>query len=352
MTYKWTQKQVIDECLQDYWDVATNTTSLNKIIGWINEIQDDLAKEIRMPWFKITMKKLLPTQQQVVNLAPEIPGQSTAVISSGGSLTDGTSYKVYVTFLMWNDDTKNYIESEPSVASDICTGDASNKTISISAIPTYSGDTSVSPSTIWRRIYVSKTDSNGDYGAPLYDQDIEDNTTTTATVTSETSSTITPPSDSEIDEITDDGMTWATGSGYLRQNQKAKIRRFSPDTTQVSTTPYFFDFEGHESIFLWPSLSSSSSTAQRTLIYSVYRRPHEVFYEATRSMDMPIAFKRALKSGVMWLGYNHRDRAGKESKEINYEKEKAKLVRKYGRNFGMPESVTDVNGDTYGYMVE
>lgn len=348
----WTQKQIVTECLQDYWDVATNTTSLAKVIGWINEIQDELAKEIRIPWFRFTLKKLLPTGQHDICLSPQIPGQSTAVIASGGSLVDGTSYKVYVTFVIWDDDQKRYIESESSVASAVCTADATNKTISITGIPTYSGDTTVSPDTIWRRIYVSKTDSNGDYGLVLFDQDIEDNTTTTATITSETSSTIEPPSDSEVDEIYDDGIVWATGSGYLRQQAKAKIKRYSPSVGQTSTTPYFFDFDGNESIYLWPQLSASASTAQRTLIYSVYRRPHAVFYESSRSMDMPIAFKSALKAGVMWLGYNHRDRAGKESKQQNYENEKNKLIRKYGRNMGRPESVTDVNGDVYGYELE
>ena len=351
MSYKWTQKAVIDEMLQELWSAANETTFLAKTIGWINEIQDNLTQEIRIPYYEINLKKLLPTQQDVINLSPQVPDAPSAAINSGGSLVDGTSYKVYVTFVIWDDDVKRYIESEPSLASGVVTGTSTNKTIDVTSIDTYNGDTSYRPTTIYRNIYVAKTDSNGDYGDPFFSSQITDNTTTTATITSEPTSTVSPPSDSEIDMISEKQMTWAAGTNYLRKQSRSILTRYSPDVNQDSTTPYYFDFVGHDSIYLYPRLDSSSTDAQRTLLYQVYRRPHEVFYDATRQMDMPIAFKRALKCGVKWLGYDHRDRDGYRSRQTQYEEEKAKLIRKYGINRGHPQGVVDVNGDTDGYSI-
>lgn len=355
MAYKWTQKALIDECLQDYWDVSSNATSLAKIIGWINEIQDDLVKDIRIPYFKLELKKLLPTSQNIINLDPQVPDAPTAALASGGSLTSTNLYKVYVTFIIWDDEQKRYIESEPSDASGAITADASNGTINVSAIDTYNGDTSVNPTTIWRRIYVAEFDtvnSASDYGDPLFSQDIEDNTTTTATITTVPTSTITPPSDTEIDEIVDETMVFASGSQYLRHERRDAIRRYSPSLTTTSASPYYFDWDGPNGIFLWPQLVSTATNAQRTLIYQAYRRPHEVFYEKTRAMDLPIQFKMALKAGVKWKGYDHRDREGYRSREDIYRIEKKKLENKYARTRGGPISVRDVNGDVDGFTIE
>lgn len=351
---KWTQKQLIDEVLQDYWSSSENETDKAKVIGWINEVQDMLVQEIRIPHFRIQLKKLLPTEQETINLSPEIPGAATAVLSAGGSLVEDSVYKVITTFLIYDDDGKRYIESEAGTESSELTATAVNATIDLTNIPVYSGDTSVNPLTIYRRVYLAiKADGESEFADPILVQTIQDNSTTTLSISSEPSSTVTPPSDTEIDELSSEQMTWATGSGYLRREDRSSVRRYSPSTTNTtSDTPYVFDYEGNDSIFLWPPLSSESSTAQRTLIYWVYRRPHEVFYESSRKVDLPISFKRALKAGVKWLGYDHRDREGYRSREDIFEKEKAKLIRKYNRSKGRPTTVRDVNGDEYGYMVD
>lgn len=342
MTRRWNGKSLVDEISVRIWD--TSTASLARIIGWINEIQDDIVSELPMDEYKFELKKLLPTDQEIVDLSPQIPSAATAAIASGGSLTEGSVYTVYTSFLIYDGDNKNYIESEAKASSSV-TATASDKTIDLTDIDTYDGDTSMEPTTIHRRIYL-QIGSN----EPFFVQDITDNTTTTLSITSEPTSTVTPVSDSEVERITSDHPRFTSAGKVLFKIDRSQALRFNPNGSN-STTPDSFDYVGLRKIFLYPKLDSGATTAQRTLKYTVYRRPHEVFYDVDRAIDMPIIAKRAIIEGVLWKSYEFRDRAGKESKLQNYEQLKAKLVDKMTRQSGKPSAIRDVNGDWAGFEV-
>lgn len=349
MSRSWNGKALIDYLGERLWDTSSSFQS--KIIFWINEIQDDIAGELPVDFFSFNLKKLLPTQQEIIDLSPQIPAASTVAIASGGSLVDGTSYKVYSTFLIYDSDSGRFMESEPSEASAVVVGTSVNKTINVSAIDTYDGDTSVSPTTIYRRIYVAKKASaDTAYGEPFYSQDIEDNTTTTATITTEPTSTITPPSDSEISQISGDHLYFNSGNRYLVKEDRNKLRRYDPNGSE-STTPSAFDYVGTRAIRLYPKLSSTATTAQRTLSYTVYRRPNEIFYDVDRKVDLPIEAKQALISGVIWLSYDFRDRDGVVSKRDEYRQFKAEFIKQYKRQKGRPTPIRDVSGDSMGFEV-
>lgn len=349
MSRSWNGKALIDYLGERLWDTSSSFRS--KIIFWINEIQDDIATELPQDFFSIKLKKLLPTQQEIIDLSPEIPAAPTVTIAAGGSLIDGTSYKVYQTFLVFDEDGKRYIESEPSEASSAVTATATDKKINLSSLDTFGGDTAVAPSTIHRRLYLAKKASGeSSYGEPFLVKDITDNTSTTAEITEESTSTITPPSDSEVDQITSDHMYFATGSRFLSKENSNKLRRYDPNGSE-STTPSYFDYAGPQRIRIYPQLSSDATEAQKTLSYSVYRRPHEIFYDTDRPMGLPIAFKKALIEGVVWKAYDFRDRDGVQSKAANYEQFKKQAIRKYTRQRGRPSVVRDVEGDTFGFEV-
>lgn len=343
---RWNGKSLVDEITTRLWD--TSAASQARVIEWVNEIQNDIVSEIPMSHFKFELKKLLPTEQEIVDLNPQIPTAATTAIASGGSLTDGSNYKVYTSFLIYDGDTRHFIESEAKVSAAV-TADASNKTIDLTDIDIYDGDTSMKPATIHRRIYLA-TDSGSGYGEPFFVQDITDNTTTALSITSEPTSTVTPVSDSEVERITGDHMRFTDAGKVLYRIDRTRALRFNPSGS-TSTTPDSFDFVGLDRIFLYPKLASTSTTAQRTLKYTVYRRPHEVFYDVDREIDMPIIAKRCLIEGVLWLAYEFRDRAGKESKLSNYEQMKRKLVNKIERQSSKPSVVRDVNGDFAGFEV-
>lgn len=350
MSRKWNGKALVDELAIRLWDVSS--ANKERIITWLNEIQDDIVSDTPLDYYKFKLKKLLSTEQEILDMNIEKPSAPTVAIASGGTLVENYSYKVVVTFLIYDADGKRYMESEGGTASAEVTGTATDGTINISAIPTFSGDTSVKPNTIYRRIYLmTKTDASGaEYGEPFFSQDITDNTTTTATITAPTTSTISPPSDSEIDQLSSDNIFNISVGKYLERQDMDDIRRYNP-AGSTSATPSWFDYVGSDRIRIYPKLSSGATTAQRTFTYFCHRRPHEVFYTVDREIDMPIQFKKALIEGVLWKGYEFRDRDGHQSKMNNYMTFKKEAINKLRRLKNRPSVVRDVTGDTYGYEV-
>lgn len=348
MTRRWNGKALVDELGERLWDTSSSFRS--KILRWLDETLIDIASEQKLPYYKIKTKKLLPAQREIIDLAPEIAGAPTSALASGGNLTATSTYKITITFLVYDSNGKDYIESEQGTYSTERTADASNKTIDLTDIPTMGGDSSYEPSTIYRRVYVATKESGGSYGEPFLYSTIEDNTTTTLSITDEPTSTITPPDDSELEEIASDHMVFPSSNKRLNKVSSNQIKRFDPNSSE-STTPDMFDFESQTKITLYPKLSSSATTAQRTLVYSVYRKPHKVFYDVDCEIDAPSSIKTALKAGVIAKAYEYRDRNGVESKLANYEVLKKAAIKKLKRKIGKPNPIRDVNGDTFGLEV-
>lgn len=350
MSRKWNGKALVDELATRLWDVSD--ANKERVITWINEIQDDIVSDYPIDYYKFKLKRLLPVQQEIVDMNIAVPNVATVAIASGGDLVEDYKYKVVLTFLIWDEDLKTYMESEAGLESAEVTGTASDGTINLTSIPTMEGDSTVNPAKIYRRVYLmTKTDAVGaEYSEPFFVQDIADNTTTTLSITGPTVSTISPPSDSEIDQIASDNL-WNKASGkYLERQDMDDIRRYNPAGSE-SATPSYFDYVGTDRIRIYPKLSSGATEGQKTFNYFVHRRPHEVFYSKDREIDLPISFKKALIEGVLWKGYEFRDRDGHVSKLNNYMNFKKEALNKIRRLKNRPSVVRDVTGDTFGYEV-
>jgi len=345
MSRSWNGKALLDSLGKRLWDPSS--TFRSTIIEFANEIQDDIASELPLKYFLFKMKKLLPVNQEQIDLSPDIPVTPAVSMSDTGSLTVGSTYHVSYTFLIFDSDGLKYIESEPSDLSNHIIPTTANRTINVSGIGTYQGDDTASPTTIYRRIYLT-IETDGVKGDSLFITDIKNNTDTTISITDESTSTITPPSATEIDQLSSKQLYFNTGNRYMLRVDMNQIKRFSP-TSSTSTTPSSYDFLGPYRIFLYPKLASGSTTAQRTLIYWVLRRPHEIFYDVNSAIDLPITAKMAIKKGVEWLAYDYRDRDGKQGKEDEYVRYKKKFLLKMRRQKGAPSHVRDVNGSTQGF---
>lgn len=255
MTRSWNGKALIDELAQRGWD--TSTTHIERVRKWINDIQNDIVADIPQDHRRIRLKKLLTSGQEEYDLSPTIPEKPYVYTASGGSLTNGTEYIVYITSLTYDDDLKEYIESEPSEPSTAVSADATNKTLNIISTPVLPGSQDVKPINIRRRVYVSKKASTDTvHGEPLFSVDIENNVDTTLTITTEPTSTITPPSDSMVDQLCSDEIFIEGSNRYLYQNQRNKIRRFNPSGSDTGT-PDAFDFVGPKKIRIYPPLSNN-----------------------------------------------------------------------------------------------
>ena len=349
MTRQFNQKAIIDQAGKLAWD--TSSGYRQTLIEFANEIQDDIASKLPASIFKFRMKKTIPTAQSIVDLNAQIPTQPTAVIASGGSLTDGSTYKVYVTFVIYDEDLRDYIESEPSPVSAACVADATNKTISLTNLDVLDGGTAVVPKDIYRNLYVA-TLASGEtsYAEPFFHSHIKNNTATTASITSEPTSTVTPPSASEISMISEDEPFFDASNSFLQKRSMNLIRR-STVTDQTSTTPYAFDYVGPTKIFIYPQLSSSATVNQRTISYHVYRRPHEFFYDVDRPVDLPIDFRSVLLQGIVYRVYYQRDRDGKVSEFQKYERMRDDVINRLTRQRGGPGVVHDTLGDVDGWSI-
>ena len=351
MTISWNGRAFLDRALDEIWSSATNASMLARAVIWANEIQDDIVSLIPADEMKFNLKKLLPVTQEYISLEIEIPSAPTVAAAAGGTLTVGSAYIVYTTFVIYDQDTDKYMESQPSLASSSLTISGTNQTIDLTAIDTMGGSTSYQPTTIYRNVYMSELASGETaHGPALYIGQITNNTATTYSITAEPTGTVSPPSDSEIDQISSDFLFFPANNTHLVREDANRLRRYDPDGSD-SASPYSFDYWKLQGIRIYPRLSSTASTNQRTLLYTVHRRPHEIFYDVSRRIDLPIICKPAMIAGILWKGYEFRDRSGKESKQINYEKAKKELEIKFLRARGTRSTITDTEGDHAGNEV-
>lgn len=348
MTMSWNGKAVIDAAAEESWD--TSTAFRSKLVRYANEIMNDIAYVLPQDYFLFKLKKLIPTEQEIVSLSPQIPSQPSASVTSGGFLTESATYMVYVTFVLFDADARTYIESEPSVASSDVTTSGSNLQVNVTNIDVYDGS-NIIPNTIYRRVYLSrKLSTESSFSEPFLHTTIYDNTTTSIGIATESSSTVTPPSASEVDQLSSTQMCFNSGNRYLNRVDISQLRRFDPDSSS-SSEPDAFDFYGPDGIFIYPKLTATATIAQRTLSYFVYRRPHEIFYDSDVKIDLPIQAKRALIQGIVWKAHQFLDRDGYVSKRNEYEESKKQFIEAMTRQRGAPSSVRDVNGDTDGFLI-
>lgn len=349
MSRRFNGKSFVDEMAARLWD--TSDANVQRILEWCNEILNDLSSEIPLDEYKFRLKKFLPLEQEIISLSVDKPAAPTTTLASGGSLVEGTSYRTYVSFIVWDEDYRDYIEGEESLAGTELTATSVNKTINLTGISTFPGDSTVNPAKIYRRVYLAKKESGEtSYGEPFFVQDIVDNTTTTLSITAEPTSTRTPVSQCEIDQISSESPFFLSSARTLERIDMGRIRDWNPSYSE-SNSPYYFDYIGTKKINLYPRLTSTATEAERTLVYHVHRRPHEVFYDVDCKIDIPITAKKALYQGVVWKGYEYRDRDGVQTQLTNYEEMKKQLKNKLTRQRNRPGVVRDTMGDTRGYEV-
>lgn len=313
-----------------------STAEKATLLAWMNEVQLDIARRFDWPFLRYKGKKLLTVSTEQQNLVEAGPGAATAAIASGGSLVASTNYKIVVTFV-----DSNGLETVRGTESSAVTADASNKTISLSSIPV-SSETLVTA----RRIYVSKDDDGGGtYGAYLFDQEISDNTTTTATITSETTSTIEPPDYNSIMKLDGDPFFEATLTNKLVWKSPDYMRSLEPQAW-TDGTPTFWSEMGSDRVILNPRPSSAVD-----LSFYYFQRPKRIYAESyyNRTLDLPPDLKPLLRAGVIKLAYEYSDRAGVESKIANYEELMRIFISKYTEAANVTKRVTDVYGDSSGF---
>lgn len=309
----------------------TSTAFKAEVLKWMNEIQIDICSRFAWSFLRQKGKKVLTadTEQQALDLGK--PSAPTVVIAAGGSLTEDSVYSVIITFI----EGVAAIESHAGTASADVTATAANKTITVTGIPVSSD-----PLVTARKVYLVK-----DGGEPLFDSEITDNTTTTASITSESTSTIEAPDYSYFNKLSGNLFLEGTNSGYIRYEPIDQLRLMYQGSWSSGTPDFWSDID-EQSIIMYPTPSSAL-----TLSFYYFKLSSMLFADATSIPTIPIWLKRPFKAGVIALGYEFRDRKGAQQKFANYETYLSSYISKQGLNKKTPTRVRDVTGNSDGWSI-
>jgi hypothetical protein len=333
MSATWTGSAQLTRFSQKFG--LTDTTSLARILEWMNEIQEDIYAEYSWPSAKFAMKKYFASGSQEIDISPQIPSAPVIASGSTGTLTDTGVYRVKTTFVLYGVDENNdsnSLESEPSEASNAITISGTTKLLDVTGISTYTDTNAYFPTNIHRRIYVSLN------GAAYYlYSEITNNTATTTQITANTSSTIEPPEYTMVDQLSDETILDRQSGVAIRQNSLVMIMKFDPNLTSTGN-PSDYARITKQKIFLYPRTS-----AAKVLSYYVYRKPSRIFNDSTRVIQLDPALKKVFDAGVTWKMYEYRDQDGQESKLNNYEELKKNAWERNGRILGSFGVVTEVD---------
>jgi len=306
----------------------TSTAFKARVLKWMNDIQDDIASRYQWRFLRRTGKKLLTAGEEYQSLETATPSSAPSIATQvGGSLTDGSTYTVAVTYYQSSDGYETQASSYPTALT--CSG--TSLELAVTGIPTSSD-----PLVTARRVYVSK-----DSGSFYYHSTISNNTTTTTTISSNTTVTTEPPDYVGIREIIADPWIETYGT-QLEYRPEADLRLFNPQTFQTGS-PQFYAMTGQTQVLLYPAPSSAVS-----MRFNYTKIPSRIFAETTSQPDLPIWMKDVLEAGVLWKGYQYRERSLAVSYAQLYEQKITQAISAKADNRVGAYRVRDVNGNTDG----
>lgn len=324
MASTWTGSALVTRYCQELG--LRDTASRLRVLAYLNVIQRYICSGKSWPFLKIRLKKQFVSGEQELDFAPQIPSAATIALLAGGALEDASVYKVKVTFIIFDSTNKeeNSIESEPSAESNAITVSGADLSLTLTNLATYTDANSYEPTSIYRRIYLSK--DGGDF--ILYGT-VANNTATTTTITADSSSTIEPPMYSMADRLSvEDPFDRATSTALTQKSQN-QILQSDPALTS-SGTPTTYARIGDTKVLVHPKLSTT-----KTYSYSVIRKPSRIFDDANRVIQLNPSLEVVLDAGMTWKNFEYKDSDGQESKRNNFftllEKEYGRLGRISGR---------------------
>jgi hypothetical protein len=322
----------------------TSPAFKTKVLRWINEGVKDIATSHQWPFLREKGKVVLTSGLDTHPITLSKPSPPTVAALAGGSLALLNEYKVLVTFY----ESDSEVESVAGTPSAGIIPAGADLSITLSNIPI-----STSPLVTARKVYVSKGGSAFAYygiiennltelpGTP--DPLIDPATPVTFAIVADTVSQLIPPEEDAIHMI--------DGDFYIENNRivhgtSLQDLIFQSNGSNAIGTPSIWAPVNEEEIRVYPAPSSNQAAS-----FYYFKLPAYIYGLASSVPQIPSWLREDLKNYVKWRGYDFRDRAGQESKKLNYDSglrltisRKGKAVKKSGR-------VRCTTGDSDGYGV-
>lgn len=328
MSRNWNGESLVDELASLLGD--TSTAFKSRVLGWANDTIFDINSRHDWGHAYVKGKKVLTSEEEIQDLEVAAPDAPETALASDGSLTVATAVSVLITYLQ-----SNGVESVAGEASEALTITESQRSIALENIPT-SQESLVTK----RNVYVKVDDE------PFYfHSQIDDNFSTTLTISTEPDSLIEPPDYDAIKRL--DGSPFFEGSpsNCLKYKSNEQLRLLVEGSWSVGNPEFFAPLSANKiSLYPIPSLELEVS-------FNYYRNPFKLYYTEDSQPDLPITFKPLLKAGIIALGYEYRDRDGQEGKRAIYEQLLVDSINRMGRVANVEYSIRDVYGNFNGAEV-
>lgn len=335
----WNGLDLVSDFSAELGDTTPNFKT--KVLRWINEGLREISTYHQWPCLREKGRVVLAPGEDTQSITLETPVAPTATLVNGGFLTADTLYRALVTF---------YEEASgvESVAGEYVTVTPTGATLAfeLSDIPFSS-----SPLVTARKIYLSKGTNSFVYhgtiennleeipGSP--DPLVDPPTPIVYTVSADAASPITPPEENAIFQI--DGDMFIEGSRLLVGTSLQNLLYKTNGVIATGTPQEFAPINQHEVKF------HPAPAAATTVSFYYFKLPARVFGLATSVPQMPSWVYETLRAYVIWRGYDFRDRAGKESKLLNYNENLKLLISRKGKPIKKSGTVRVVTPDSDGY---
>ena len=169
-----------------------------------------------------------------------------------------------------------------------------------------------------------------------------DLTPVTYTILSEATSPITPPEDNAIHMI--DGDFYIEGDRSLVGTSVQNLV-YQTSAASSSGTPSHWAPVNQEEIMIYPTPSEDVVSS-----FFYFKLPAKVFGINTSVPQIPSWLYEDLRRYVIWRGYEFRDRAGKESKQLNYENGLRITISRRGKALKKSGKIRSVTFDSDGVL--
>lgn len=321
----------------------TSPAFKTKVLRWINEGIKEIATSHQWSFLREKGKVVLTANQESHFIPLAKPTAPTVAALAGGSLALTYEYKVLVTFY----EEASGVESIAGEISDGIIPAGADRSIRLSEIPV-----STSPLVTARKIYVSKAGGQFSYYGmiehnlaelpgepdPINDPPIP----VTFDITTETTSQFVPPEEDSVFMV--DGDLYIEGRRILAGTALQDLTYKSQGVNTVGE-PYLWAPVNEEEVRVYP-IPSSDITAS----FYYFKIPPYVYGIRTSIPDMPSWLHDDLKRYVLWRGYDFRDRAGKESKEITFRENLKITISRKGKPVKRSGRVRSVTPDSDGMV--